>query len=136
MGGAKVHGWGEQMPAVVAVARARSLRGQRPARRLETRVRRRVRELVPLVVAARARGVWTTVQQEWAGGASAAREAVEEAEEARRCTRVAQAAAGQQRSRVEREAISGRRKTKEMEEEAEGGSEHEEGSRGSVNTIG
>ena len=136
MRGGRVIGEAEQMPAVVEAARARSLRGQRPARRLGARVRRRVRELVPLAAAARARGVWTTVQQEWAGGASAAREAVEKAEEARRCTRVAQAAAGQQRSRVEREAISGRRKTKEMEEEAEGGSEHEEGSRGSVNTIG
>ena len=122
MGGAKVHGWGEQMPAVVAVARARSLRGQRPARRLETRVRRRVRELVPLVVAARAR--------------DEVGEAVEKAEEARRCTRVAQAAAGQQRSRVERAVISGRRQTKEREGGAEGESEHERGSRGSVNTIG
>ena len=132
MGGAKVHGWGEQMPAVVAVARARSLRGQRPARRLETRVRRRVRELVPLVVAARARDEWATVGR----GASAAREAVEKAEEARRCTRVAQAAAGQQRSRVERAVISGRRQTEEREGGAEGESEHERGSRGIVNTIG
>ena len=129
MGGAKVHGWGEQMPAVVAVARARSLRGQRPARRLETRVRRRVRELVPLVVAARAR-------DEVGRGASAAREAVEKAEEARRCTRVAQAAAGPRRGRMEKAAGSGRRQTETRGVAEEGKSEHEGGRRGDVSTIG
>ena len=137
MRGGRVIGEAEQMPAVVeAATRARSLRGQRPARRLGARVRRRVRELVPLAAAASARGEWTKVQQEWAGGASAAREAVEKAEEARRCTRVAQAAAGQQRSRVERAAVSGRRQTEARKGEAEGASEHDWGSRRSVSTIG
>ena len=136
MRGGRVIGGGEQMLAVVEAARARSLRGQRPARRLGARVQRRVRELVPLASAASARGEWTKVQQEWVGEASAAREAVEKAEEARRCTRVAQAAAGQQRSRVERAAVSGRRQTEARKGEAEGASEHDWGSRRSVSTIG
>ena len=129
----------KQMRAAAAGARARSLRGQTPARRLGATVRRRVREPARLLAAARARGAWTMVKQGGARGEAAVKEAVEEAGEVGRGTRVVQAAAGPRRGRVEKAAChtagSGRQ-TETREGATGGGSEHEGGSRGNASTIG
>ena len=87
----------EQRPAVgAAAARARSLRkGQRLGRRLGATGRRRVPALVRLAAAAVARGARTLAHHgRGAGGSSAERAAVEEADGGGQGTWVAQAAAG------------------------------------------
>ena len=76
------------------------------------------------------------VKQGGARGEAAGKEAVEEAGETGRGTRVVQAAAEPRRGRVEKATGSGRRQTETREGAAGGGSEHEGGSRGNVSTIG
>ena len=135
--GGGAHRGGERLPAVAPAARARSLPGQRPARRLGAMARQRVRELARWVVgAARARGARTTGQQGGAGLASAGKAAAGRAGEASRGSRVAHAAAGQGRSKEERGATSGRRQRETRGRAAEEGSEREWGSPGDASTIG
>ena len=130
-----VHGGGEQTPAVAQAARARILQGRRPVRGQGATVRRRMRELVPLAAAARARGALTMGRQ---GLAMAENAEAWGSGKGGWGTRV-QAAAGQRMSRVESVAVSGRRLTETRctrEEAARKGSEQEGGSWGNVSTSG
>ena len=119
------------MPAIAAAARAISLRGQR----LWAKVRPRLRELVPLAAAVKARVARRLVQQGETRGAAAGKAAEEKAGVAGRGTQVVQAAAEPRRGREEKAAGSGRQ-TVTREGAAGGESEHEGGSRGNVSTIG
>ena len=119
------------MPAIAAAARSISLRGQR----LGAKVRPRLRELVPLAAAVKARVVRRLVQQGETRGAAAGKAAEEKAGVAGRGTQVVQAAAEPRRGREEKAAGSGRQ-TVTREGAAGGESEHEGGSRGNVSTIG
>ena len=90
------HRGGEPMPKGAAASRARSLRRQTPAWRLEARARRRARELVRMVAAARARVAQTMAQQRLAGGGAVWIAAAEEGWERARGAWMARAAGVQE----------------------------------------
>ena len=129
------HRRGEQVPAVASAARAGSLQGKMSSRRLRARARGRLRELVPLAAAARARSALTNAKPGLAW-AVAGRAAAGGAGKGGLGTREVQAAAGQRMRREERAAVSGRRQKETRGGAAEGESEQEGRRRGNASTIG
>ena len=125
-------------PALAArVQRERRLCGKLKPRTPAATVQRRVRELVLLLAAARARGAPTMAQRGLASAGRAAAEGVEEA--VARGTRAAPAAAGQRGTGKEGAVVSGWRQTETRGGAAEGAREHEGGRRvqqGNASIIG
>ena len=130
-----VHGGGKQVQAAASAARAGSLQGQRPARRLRARAWGRQRELALLAAAARARSALANAPTglEWKAAGRAAAGGTGKGGPG---TLVAQEAGGRRRGKEERAAISGRRQMQTRERAAGAASEHEGGGRGNASTIG
>ena len=105
------------------------------ARRLMAAVRRRVRVVMLLAAAPRARSAQTLAREGLVGSSAAGWAADQEAGKADQGAQVAQAAGGLRRVREERAVVSGQRQTETRGGEAGEGSEHEGQIRGDVSTI-